>query len=89
MTLHITYCLNCAQDAPTFLHTVSQLQQDHPDDLCVVGVPCMAACDDAPAITLESDQAPYAFDYCPCMTAPELERFIRRQLVAHEPAPVN
>jgi hypothetical protein len=71
VTLYLTYCETCTQNTPDFLATVHQLQREHPDELCVVELSCMAACDSAPAVMIE-EEAEDAFDYVPRISPDQL-----------------
>jgi hypothetical protein len=71
VTLYLTYCETCTQNTPDFLAAVHQLQREHPDELCVVELACMAACDAAPAVMIEEDDDD-AFDYVPRISASQL-----------------
>ncbi len=37
------------------MHTLNQLKQEYPDDLRMVPLECMAACDEAPVAMVEYD----------------------------------
>lgn len=78
MTLYLTYCETCTQNTPDFLATVHQLQREHPDDLCVVELACMAACDAAPAVMIDiiEEHNEDAFDYVPRISPDQLYRQI-------------
>jgi hypothetical protein len=78
VTLYLTYCETCTQNTPDFLAVVNQLQREHPDDLCVVELACIAACDAAPAVMIDliEEDAEDAFDYVPRISASQLYRQI-------------
>ncbi len=59
MSLLLTYCENCMRSMPAFLQAIHDLQTEYPDDLCVVELGCMAACDVAPAVVLEDSYMPH------------------------------
>jgi hypothetical protein len=77
VTLHLTYCATCAQNVPDFLATLHQLQREHPDELYVVELDCMAACDAAPAVIIELDEDDDTFEYVPRIRASQLYHRIR------------
>ncbi len=71
MPLYLTYCTNCTSDMPEFLNALEEIQQTYQDDLCVVEVDCMAACDTAPTVVLDDD------------ILPRVSVFALRELVDH------
>lgn len=73
MPIHLTFCALCTRSRPEFLHMVARLQREHPNELCVVTLKCMAACDDVPAVMIETD-------YVPRVTPDELYNTIKAQL---------
>lgn len=60
MPVTLTICRLCARSRPDFLRTLGQLLAAYPDDLVVEELECMAACDDVPAIMVETDYIPQA-----------------------------
>lgn len=58
MPLCLTLCILCTKSRPEFARMVARLKQEHPDDLEVVELRCMAACDDVPAVMIETDYFP-------------------------------
>lgn len=58
VTIHLTFCSNCAQNMPEFLDVIARLQQQYTDDLCIIETGCMAACDAAPAVLLDDHYLP-------------------------------
>lgn len=77
MPLEMMICRLCARSRPDFLRTVRQLAANHPGELLVVELECMAACDDVPAMMLETD-------YYPQVSAQEVIRLVQRQLQMSE-----
>lgn len=73
MPVQLTMCRLCAQSRPEFLQTIARLAAAHPDALVVEELECMAACDDVPAIMLETD-------YHPQLSPTELSRIIELRL---------
>jgi NADH:ubiquinone oxidoreductase subunit E len=51
-------CSICTLSRPEFLRTVARLIAEHGDQLVVVEVDCMAACDDVPAVMLNYSYYP-------------------------------
>lgn len=60
MIINLVYCHTCTMYDEEFLGTIGQLKETYQDDLHVVTVDCMAACDQAPAVMLEYDYVPKA-----------------------------
>jgi NADH:ubiquinone oxidoreductase subunit E len=58
MSLQLTMCRLCTRSRPEFLRAVNQIAAAYPHDLLIVELECMAACDDVPAIMLETDYYP-------------------------------
>jgi NADH:ubiquinone oxidoreductase subunit E len=73
VTIHLTFCSNCAQNMPEFLDEIARLQQQYADDLCIIETGCMAACDAAPAVLLDDH-------YLPEVNLARLEELVREQL---------
>jgi NADH:ubiquinone oxidoreductase subunit E len=40
---------------PEFLDAINHLQDEHPDELCVIEQACIAACDSAPSVLLDTE----------------------------------
>jgi NADH:ubiquinone oxidoreductase subunit E len=73
MPLQLTMCRLCSQSRPEFLRAVAQLVALYPDDIELVELECMAACDDVPAVMIETD-------YHPQVAPQELIRLVRDTL---------
>ncbi len=73
MPIEITLCRLCSRSRPAFLAALRQLAADYPDDLLIVELECMAACDDVPAVMIETD-------YFPQITPNELIAQIRAKV---------
>ncbi len=73
MTLRLTYCVLCLQDHPSLIAFLHDLLHNHADQLCVVELNCMAACDDNPAVII-------GVDYIPRITFTELEGRVQAHL---------
>jgi NADH:ubiquinone oxidoreductase subunit E len=73
MPLQLTMCRLCTQSRPEFLRAVNQLVAMYPNQIEVVELECMAACDDVPAIMIETD-------YHPQLIPQDLIRLIREML---------
>lgn len=58
MPVELTICRLCIGSRPDVLATVARLAASFPDQLLVVELECMAACDDVPAVMLETDYFP-------------------------------
>lgn len=58
MPVQLTVCRLCIGSRPDVLQTVAQLAADFPEELLVVELDCMAACDDVPAVMIETDYFP-------------------------------
>jgi NADH:ubiquinone oxidoreductase subunit E len=76
MTVHLTMCSLCTLSRPEFLRTVSKLIAEHGDQLVVVEVDCMAACDDVPAVMLD-------YNYHAQVSPSELPELVRTMIKAH------
>jgi NADH:ubiquinone oxidoreductase subunit E len=75
MPLQLTMCRLCTRSRPEFLRAVRQLAATYPDKIEVVELECMAACDDVPAIMIDTD-------YHPQMIPQDLIRLVRETLQA-------
>lgn len=73
MPIEITFCALCTRSRPEFLDIVDQLRYEYPDDLCIVTLNCMAACDDVPAVMIN-------IDYRPRITPDDLYNTIKAQI---------
>ncbi len=73
MTLTLTYCVLCLHEHPALIAFLQDLLQNHADQLCVVELNCMAACDDNPAMII-------GVDYIPRITLTELEGRVQAHL---------
>ncbi len=74
MSIRLTYCSICTRRNSEFFRTISRLRQEHPNELVVVELNCMAACDDEPAVILGND-------YLPHVSPADLRARIKAQLV--------
>jgi hypothetical protein len=72
--LCLTFCRLCTQSRPEFTMMVEQLRSEYPELLEIVTLECMAACDDVPAIMLETD-------YYPQVNPLELRELVEAELV--------
>lgn len=77
MPVQLVICRLCSQSRPDFLQAVAQLTSAFPDELLVVDLECMAACDDVPAVMLDTD-------YYPQVTPCDLQRVVKLRLQALE-----
>lgn len=77
MPLQMTMCQLCTRSRPEFHCAVARLAADYPQDLQIVELDCMAACDDVPAVMLETD-------YYPQVTAAELCELVRHAIAAEQ-----
>lgn len=73
MPVTLTICRLCARSRPEFLEAIAQLIAAHPGDLVVEELECMAACDDVPAIMVETDYIPQVR---PCDLSDAIERHL-------------
>ncbi|MBP1465572.1 NAD(P)H-dependent oxidoreductase subunit E [Candidatus Chloroploca sp. M-50] len=73
MPVQLTMCRFCIRSRPEVQRTVAQLVKEFPNQVEVEELDCMAACDDVPAIMIETDYHPQV---APC----ELARLIRERL---------
>ena len=58
MSVQLTLCRLCIRSRPEFLRALANLAATYPDDLIVQELDCMAACDEVPAIMVETDFYP-------------------------------
>ncbi|MCU0495066.1 MAG: hypothetical protein MUD01_26050 [Chloroflexaceae bacterium] len=72
--LRLTLCGLCTQSRPEITYTVNRLLKEYPDELKVVALDCIAACDDVPAVMIE-------MDYLPRVTPQELYTAVCERLV--------
>ncbi|NNJ10276.1 hypothetical protein EKD04_008045 [Chloroflexales bacterium ZM16-3] len=73
MPLQLTMCRLCARSRPDFLRAVAQLVASYPGEIDVVELECMAACDDVPAIMVDTS-------YYPQVVPQELIRLVQESL---------
>jgi hypothetical protein len=73
MTLRLTYCVLCLQGHPPLIAFLHNLLHRHADQVYVVELKCMAACDDNPAVII-------GVDYIPRITLRELEGRVQAHL---------
>ncbi|NTV62074.1 MAG: hypothetical protein HGA65_00865 [Oscillochloris sp.] len=55
MPLQLTLCRLCARSRPDFLRAIAQLATEYPGKIEIIELDCMAACDDVPAVMVETD----------------------------------
>jgi NADH:ubiquinone oxidoreductase subunit E len=53
--LYITFCLTCTENNHAFLKAIEILKDTYRDNLCVITLDCMAACDYETSVMLEDD----------------------------------
>ncbi|NJN17266.1 MAG: hypothetical protein HC822_13810 [Oscillochloris sp.] len=78
MPLDLMTCRLCTRSRPEFRQAIDQLANRYQGQLAVIELDCMAACDDVPAVMIETD---YYAKVAPCalialideMLAPEPE----------------
>jgi hypothetical protein len=58
MPVQLTICRLCIRSRPDVFNTVLRLAEAFPERLIVVELECMAACDDVPAVMIETDYFP-------------------------------
>ncbi|NJK79240.1 MAG: hypothetical protein HC893_09240 [Chloroflexaceae bacterium] len=58
MTVQLVFCSNCACLESAFCAMLRQMQQTYPDQIGVVELDCMAACDMAPAVLIDGAYYP-------------------------------
>lgn len=75
MPLQLIICRYCARSRPAFYNMVARLARAHPEELEVIELECMAACDDVPAVMIDTD-------YFPRMPPAELECEVLQRLRA-------
>ncbi len=84
MTVRLTMCSFCTLSRPEFLQAVAQITAEYQDEIVVIELECMAACDDVPAVMLD-------YEYHPQVRPSELHSLVKRllqaQLVCERPAP--
>lgn len=64
MPIELTICRFCIGSRPDVRATITRLAASHPGDLVVVELECMAACDDVPAVMLDTDYFPQVSPHC-------------------------
>jgi hypothetical protein len=79
MPLHLTMCRLCARSRPEFLRALAQIAVSYPKEIEIVELECMAACDDVPAIMIDTN-------YHPQIMPHELIRLVSEILQLSEPA---
>lgn len=82
MPVELTICRLCIGSRPDVRETVARLASAYPGQLLVVELECMAACDDVPAVMLETD-------YFPQVTPCSLLTVVRERLGCLEGAGVG
>ncbi len=73
MSLRLTCCGRCGKHFPKVKETIERLQEEHPDDVRVVELKCMAACRQAPAVMVD-------YDFYPQVDADELYAEVNTRL---------
>ena len=73
MPLQLMMCRLCTQSRPEFVCAVAQLVARYPDAIEIIELECMAACDDVPAVMIETD-------YHPQVAPQELIRLVQASL---------
>lgn len=79
ISLELTLCKFCARSRPDFLRALAQLQAAYPHDIVVEELDCMAACDDVPAIMVDTE-------FYPRCTPRELINAVQRRLQSQSAA---
>lgn len=82
MPVELIMCRLCSRSRPEFLRAIAQLSADYPDDLLIRELECMAACDDVPAVMLETDYFPRI---PPCELIALVRRYMGDRLPAGKP----
>lgn len=77
MSLTVTFCTLCTAQYYPLMQTLHNLQCEYPDELFIVELNCMAACEDVPAMLIESE-------YLPRITPETLYERVRAQLPAYQ-----
>lgn len=77
MPVQLTICRLCIRSRPAVFNTVMQLAEAFPEELLVVELECMAACDDVPAVMVETDYFPQV---SPC----RLDAIVRERFTSLE-----
>ena len=54
MPLHLTMCRLCTRSRPDLLRAISQLTASYRDEIEIIELDCIAACDDVPAVMIET-----------------------------------
>lgn len=75
MSIQLTMCRLCTHSRPEFRRAVDRLLTTFPNELRLEELECMAACDDVPAVMIETD-------YYPQVTAADLDQVVRRFIAA-------
>jgi NADH:ubiquinone oxidoreductase subunit E len=76
MSIQLTMCRLCIKSRPEFVCAIAQLLATYPNDIEIVELECMAACDDVPAVMVETD-------YYPQVVPQDLLRLVRECLEIH------
>lgn len=80
MPLQLMMCRYCARSRPDVYTMITRLARAHPSELEVIELECMAACDDVPAVMIDTD-------YFPRIHATELEHEVLARLRAAASVP--
>lgn len=70
MPLSLTLCAQCTGRNPDFNCVIARLRREYAENLQVVELNCIAACEDGPSVMLE-------YDYFGHITADELYRLVQ------------
>ena len=69
MAIQLTVCSLCLERNPETQQAIEQLQDELGEGLQVISLPCMAACDHAPAALID-------YDYFPSLSPQLLRRAV-------------
>jgi NADH:ubiquinone oxidoreductase subunit E len=69
MAIRLTMCSLCTLSRPEFMRAVAQIIAEHQDEIVLIELECMAACDDVPAVMLD-------YDYHPQVSPSELHTLV-------------
>ncbi len=78
MPVQLTLCRLCTLSRPDIIRTIARLVSTYPNELVVVELDCMAACDDVPAVMIETD-------YFPKVSPPSLEQIVCERVCSSRP----
>ncbi|MFV9504975.1 MAG: NAD(P)H-dependent oxidoreductase subunit E [Oscillochloridaceae bacterium umkhey_bin13] len=75
MPIQLTMCRLCTRSRPEFRRAVDRLLATFPEELYLEELECMAACDDVPAVMIETD-------YYPQVSSNDLDHAVRQFIAA-------